>query len=136
MTTLIQQAEALDDRACEHEASAKNLTVAAEKCRAEAAKLRERAAREPLRLWVNAGGGMNPSVFTAEADARYNASMARDRIAVPMVEVRPVRITDKQEKAAYAAYREVLNHAPYTTLAGIRAVMEYALSLAGVEVES
>ena len=130
MTDLIKQAEALEANATVAEHAAKSQHADAERWRAEAAKLREQAAREPLRLWVNVGGGMVPTVFTSESEARHNASMARDRIAVPMIEVRPVRITDEHIGGAVSIWNDT-----YTNPDGFRAVMEYTLSLAGVEVE-
>ena len=130
MTDLIKQAEALEANATVAEHAAKSQHADAERWRAEAAKLREQAAREPLRLWVNYGAGMPAYAYTSESDARHNASMARARIAVPMVEVRPVRITDEHIFGAVNIWNDT-----YTNPDGFRAVMEYALSLAGVEVE-
>ena len=130
MTDLIQQAEALEAQASLHETNAELTLCRAKNARAEAVKLREQAAREPLRLWVNYGAGMPAYAYTSESDARHNASMARARIAVPMVEVRPVRITDEHIFGAVNIWNDT-----YTNPDGFRAVMEYALSLAGVEVE-
>ena len=128
MTDLIKQAVALDFRAIEHEASAKNLTVAAEKCRTKAAKLREQAAREPLRLWMLIGAnGDWLGTYDSEGAAMAVAAAGNGRRVVPMVEVRPVRITPESLQQAYHRYHGINGN--------MRAVMEYALSLAGVEVE-
>ena len=131
---LVAEAEALEVRACDHESAAKNLTVSAERCRAEAAKLREQA-REPLRLWMLIGAnGDWLGTYDSEGAAMAVAAAGNGRRVVPMVEVRPVRITDEQVAEASAKYRIASGWYSYSS-DGIRAVMEYALSLVGVEVE-
>ena len=130
MTDLIKQAEALEEKARDREESARMHQANADLFRAEAAKLREQA-REPLRLWVNAGGGMPAYAYTSESEARHNASMARTHIAVPMVEVRPVRITDAELLEKWTCH-VLVGHSELAPR--LRAFIN-ALSLAGVEVE-
>jgi hypothetical protein len=142
MTDLIQQAEALESMASDCESTAENWKAAAIQRRAqaakfreldeanrckEAAKLREQAAREPLRLWVNWHGAGDHYSYDTEAEAREGAGPSAKRIAVPMVEARPVRITPESLQQAYHRYHGINGN--------MRVVMEYALSLAGVEVE-
>lgn len=69
MTNLIQQAEALE---------------------AQARELREQAAREPLRLWVNVSsdGTAYAHKFKAIAEGTAIGQRGYQRTAVPMVEVR------------------------------------------------
>ena len=132
MSDLLKQAEALDGRASIHESAAKNNSDAAAQCRAEAAKLREQA-REPLRCWGNvtkkldvyAYPSVNKAIYYSSADAGSYL-----RCAVPMVEVRPVRITHEQVKNAFDAY--ICFGAGYP---GIREAMTYAINLAGLKVE-
>lgn len=87
---LVAEAVALEANATVAEHAAKSQHADAERWRAEAAKLREQA-REPLLLWVNYGAGMPAYAYTSESEARHtiHASMARTRIAVPMVELKP-----------------------------------------------
>ena len=136
MTDLIKQAEALEVRACDHESAAKNLTVSAERCRAEAAKLREQA-REPRGGWVAvlgakascASGLAGGYLYTTE-EAAHKAIAWSDGYVYRVREVRPVRITDEHIGGAVSIWNDT-----YTNPDGFRAVMEYTLSLAGVEVE-
>ena len=128
---LVAEAEALEANATVAEHAAKSQHADAERWRAEAAKLREQAAREPLRLWVNYGAGMPAYAYTSESDARHNASMARTRIAVPMAEVRPVRITDAELLEKWTSH-VLVGHSELAPR--LRAFIN-ALSLAGMEVE-
>ena len=86
---LVAEAEALEANATVAEHAAKSQHADAERWRAEAAKLREQAAREPLPCWVNvsASGGLYPHK-TKKLAERYAVSsgFSYDRIAVPMVE--------------------------------------------------
>ena len=131
MTDLIQQAEALEQQARTKDTLAAMNRADATDFREQAAKLREQAAREPLRLWVNYGAGMPAYAYTSESDARHNASMARTRIAVPMAEVRPVRITDAELLEKWTSH-VLVGHSELAPR--LRAFIN-ALSLAGVEVE-
>jgi hypothetical protein len=146
MSDLLKQAEALEVRACDHESAAKNLTVSAERCRAQAAKLRElddanrckeaaklrEQARNPRIWWIcldSHGGTLN--AFGTEADAIECADIhPKTPPPIRAVEVRPVRITDEHIFGAVNIWNDT-----YTYPDGFRAVMTYALSLAGVEVE-
>jgi hypothetical protein len=128
MTDLIQQAEALEALAAECADAIKRTAASAESYRAEAAKLREQAAREPLRCVVVFTPHRRP-ISAHAADEGFITAF--DNIAVPMVEVRPVRITDEHESQAWKAYHEACR----SDARPWRVVMEYALSLAGVEVE-
>lgn len=123
MTDLIQQAEALEANATVAEHAAKSQHADAERWRAEAAKLREQAAREPRYMWRfnYPGGGYEFYSHKVAGGIKYR-------------EVRPVRITDEQVAEASAKYRIASGWYSYSS-DGIRAVMAYALSLAGVEVE-
>ena len=119
MNDLIKQAEALEANATVAEHAAKSQHADAERWRAEAAKLREQAAREPRYMWRfnYPGGGYEFYSHKVAGGIKYR-------------EVRPVRITDEQVTEALYAWGK-----KYGKRDGTRAVMAYALSLAGVEVE-
>ena len=119
MTALIKRAEALEANATVAEHAAKSQHADAERWRAEAAKLREQA-REPRYMWRfnYPGGGYEFYSHKVAGGIKYR-------------EVRPVRITDEQDSQAWRAYHD----ACISSANPWRAVMEYALSLAGVEVE-
>jgi len=134
MTDLIQRAEALEANATVAEHAAKSQHADAERWRAEAAKLREQA-REPLRLWVNIHPNGKMFYYDtpefAMSGMQGHVGVPGFRIAVPMVEVRPVRIAPEHEQQAWQIFNDTYGFGAKPW----RAVMEYALSLAGVEVE-
>lgn len=129
MTNLIQQAEALE---------------------AQARELREQAAREPLRLWVNVSsdGTAYAHKFKAIAEGTAIGQRGYQRTAVPMVEVRPgyalVKVPTHEDllgaynKGRCAAGFDPKGALPYYDRIFCRAFAnELGLrdSLAGVEVE-
>ena len=120
MTDLIQQAEALEANATVAEHAAKSQHADAERWRAEAAKLREQAAREPRYMWRfnYPGGGYEFYSHKVAGGIKYR-------------EVRPVRITPEHEQQAWQIFNDTYGFGAKPW----RAVMEYALRLAGMEVE-
>lgn len=134
MTDLIKQAEALEVKARVAAMNAFENTADAERWRAEAALLREQAAREPRGGWVallgdkasSACGLAGGYLYKTEEAARNAIGWSNGHV-YRVVEVRPVRITPENLQQAYRRYHGINGN--------MRAVMEYALSLAGVEVE-
>lgn len=133
MNDLIQQAEALEAQADNYDKTAALCETSARQVRAEAAKLREQA-REPLRLWANSYNDGSVGTYDSECAAQVSARNWKPtpiRIAVPMVEVRPVRITDAELLEKWTSH-VLVGHSELAPR--LRAFIN-ALSLAGVEVE-
>lgn len=131
MTDLIKQAEALEAQARTKDTLAAMNRADATDFRAEAAKLREQA-REPLRLWMLIGAnGDWLGTYDSEGAAMAVAAAGDGRRVVPMVEVRPVRITDAELLEKWTSH-VLVGHSELAPR--LRAFIN-ALSLAGVEVE-
>ena len=131
MTDLIQQAEALEAQARIDDAQAEIARHDAADFRAAAAKLREQE-RDPLRLWMLIGAnGDWLGTYDSEGAAMAVAAAGNGRRVVPMVEVRPVRITDAELLEKWASH-VLVGHSELAPR--LRAFIN-ALSLAGVGVE-